>query len=80
MSRNHPMSRLHTVASLPLADRVPIHGVPTGPRDHSWRATEPATLVWAEAQDGGDWNVKVPHRDKVMLSKGTIRRTADGDY
>jgi dipeptidyl aminopeptidase/acylaminoacyl peptidase len=59
----------HTIASLPLADRVPIHGVPTGPREFSWRATEPATLIWAEAQDGGDWNVNVPHRDKVMSSK-----------
>jgi dipeptidyl aminopeptidase/acylaminoacyl peptidase len=59
----------HTVASLPLADRVPIHGVPTGPRDFFWRATDPATLVWAEALDGGDWNVKVPSRDKIMLSK-----------
>jgi dipeptidyl aminopeptidase/acylaminoacyl peptidase len=60
---------VHRVASLPLADRVPIHGVPTGPRDFSWRETEPATLVWAEALDGGDWNVKVPARDKVMLQK-----------
>ena len=59
----------HTIASLPLADRVPIHGVPEGPRDFSWRATEPATLLWAEALDKGDWNVKVPERDKVMLSK-----------
>ena len=59
----------HTIASLPLADRVPIHGVPTGPRDFSWRATDPATLIWAEALDGGDWNVKVPARDKVMLQK-----------
>ncbi len=59
----------HTIASLPLADRVPIHGVPTGPRDFAWRATEPATLTWAEAQDGGDWNVEVPHRDKVVSSK-----------
>lgn len=59
----------HTIASLPLADRVPINGVPLGPRDFSWRATEPATLVWAEAQDGGDWNVTVPARDKVMLQK-----------
>jgi dipeptidyl aminopeptidase/acylaminoacyl peptidase len=58
-----------TIASLPLADRVPIHGVPTGPRDFAWRATEPATLTWAEAQDGGDWNVEVPHRDKVVSSK-----------
>jgi dipeptidyl aminopeptidase/acylaminoacyl peptidase len=57
------------IASLPLADRVPIHGVPLGPRDFSWRATEPATLVWAEALDGGDWNVKVPARDKILLLK-----------
>jgi dipeptidyl aminopeptidase/acylaminoacyl peptidase len=59
----------HTIASLPLADRVPIHGVPLGPRDFDWRATDPATLVWAEALDGGDWNVNVPNRDKIMLSK-----------
>ncbi|MEO7732120.1 MAG: prolyl oligopeptidase family serine peptidase [Kofleriaceae bacterium] len=54
------------LAQLPIADRVPIHGVPTGPREHSWRPSEPATLVWAEALDKGDWNVKVPARDKVM--------------
>jgi dipeptidyl aminopeptidase/acylaminoacyl peptidase len=60
---------LHPVASLPLADRVPIHGVPTGPRGFSWRATEPATLVWAEALDKGDWNVKVPARDRVVMHK-----------
>jgi dipeptidyl aminopeptidase/acylaminoacyl peptidase len=59
----------HTIASLPLADRVPIAGVPVGPRDFSWRATDPATLVWAEALDGGDWKVNVPARDKVMLLK-----------
>jgi dipeptidyl aminopeptidase/acylaminoacyl peptidase len=61
--------RVHTIASLPLEDRVPIAGVPLGPRDFSWRATEPATLVWAEALDGGDWKVKVPARDKVLLQK-----------
>ncbi len=59
----------HTIASLPLADRVPIRGVPTGPRDFSWRPTAPATLVWAEALDGGDWKVKVPARDKILLIK-----------
>lgn len=62
----------HTIASRPLADRVPIHGVPLGPRDFSWRATDPATLVWAEALDGGDWNVKVPNRDKVLLLKAPL--------
>ena len=58
-----------TIARLPLADRVPVHGVPEGPRGFGWRATEPATLVWAEALDKGDWNVEVPARDKVMTWK-----------
>jgi dipeptidyl aminopeptidase/acylaminoacyl peptidase len=64
--RSHVL--VHTIASLPLADRVPIAGVPLGPRDFSWRATAPATIVWAEALDGGDWNVTVPARDKILLS------------
>ena len=67
---------VHTIASLPLADRVPIGGVPVGPREFSWRATEPATLVWAEALDGGDWNVKVPARDKIMLLKAPFNSPA----
>jgi dipeptidyl aminopeptidase/acylaminoacyl peptidase len=66
----------HTIATLPLADRVPIHGEPLGPREFDWRATEPATLVWAEALDGGDWNVKVPARDKVMLQKAPFTAPA----
>jgi dipeptidyl aminopeptidase/acylaminoacyl peptidase len=66
----------HTIASLPLADRVPIHGVPTGPRDFSWRATDPATLVYAEALDGGDWNVNVSPRDKIMLLKAPFTSPA----
>ncbi len=56
-----------TAASLPLAEQVPIDGVPTGPRDLSWRPTEPATLVWAEALDGGNPKTKVPNRDRLML-------------
>jgi dipeptidyl aminopeptidase/acylaminoacyl peptidase len=68
--------QVHTVASLPLADRVPIAGVPVGPRDFSWRATEPATLVWAEALDGGDWKVKVPTRDKILLQKAPFNSPA----
>ncbi|MEX3639913.1 prolyl oligopeptidase family serine peptidase [Paraburkholderia sp. BR14320] len=58
----------HKIASRPLMERVPIHGVPTGPRQFSWRTTEPATLVWAEALDGGDWNVNAPQRDRLMTS------------
>ena len=57
------------IATLPLADRVPVHGVPTGPRGFNWRDNEPATLIWSEALDGGDWKQKVPNRDKVMIQK-----------
>jgi len=55
-----------TVAALPLADEVPTHGVPTGPREISWRATAPHTLFWIEALDGGNPIVEVPHRDRLM--------------
>ena len=56
----------HSLASLPLEDRVPIEGVATGPRRFQWRPTEPATLIWAEALDDGDPRKKVPHRDRLM--------------
>jgi dipeptidyl aminopeptidase/acylaminoacyl peptidase len=72
--RSHALA--HTIASLPLADRVPIDGVPLGPREFSWRATDPATLVWAEALDGGDWNVKVPARDKILFLKAPFNSPA----
>lgn len=55
-----------TIARQPLADRVPVHGVPEGPINFDWRATEPATLVWSEALDKGDWNVDVPERDRLV--------------
>lgn len=42
------------VARMPMGDNIPMQGVPTGPRNVTWRATAPATLVWVEAQDGGD--------------------------
>jgi dipeptidyl aminopeptidase/acylaminoacyl peptidase len=73
-NRAHVMVR--TIASSPLADRVPIHGVPTGPREFSWRPTDPATLVWAEALDGGDWNVKVADRDRILLQKAPFTAPA----
>lgn len=54
------------LADLPLADTTPIGGVPTGPRNHEWRASAPATLLWVEALDEGDPKQQVPHRDAVM--------------
>ena len=55
-----------TVAYLPLADEVPTHGVPLGPRGASWRATAPHQLYWVEALDGGNPVAEVPHRDRLM--------------
>jgi dipeptidyl aminopeptidase/acylaminoacyl peptidase len=57
----------YKLASLPLADQVPIGGVPTGPRNYRWRPTAPATLVWVEALDGGDPKKKVPFRDRALM-------------
>lgn len=60
---------VYKLASLPLADQIPTDGAPTGPRNPRWRPTEPATLVWAEALDGGDPRKKVPYRDRVLTLK-----------
>lgn len=60
---------IHRVANLPLADTVPIDGVPMGPRNYGWRPTEPATLVWVEALDEGDPRREVPHRDRILMSR-----------
>jgi dipeptidyl aminopeptidase/acylaminoacyl peptidase len=55
------------LASLPLAEHVPLEGVLTGPRDYEWVATQPATLVWAEALDGGDSRARVPYHDHLLF-------------
>jgi dipeptidyl aminopeptidase/acylaminoacyl peptidase len=55
-----------TIASLPVADEVPVHGQPLGPRSVSWRPTALHTLFWIEALDNGDPVAKVPHRDRLM--------------
>jgi len=60
----------YKLASLPLADQVPIDGVPTGPRNYRWRPTDPATLVWVEALDGGDPKKRAPNRDRILMLKG----------
>lgn len=64
----------YTVANLPLQDRVPIDGVPTGPRSESWIATRPATLLWVEALDDGDPRKKVPHRDRLLTLEAPFQQ------
>lgn len=60
---------VYKVASLPLADQVPIDGVTTGPRSVRWHPTQPATLVWVKALDNGDPKKKVAHRDSILMLK-----------
>ena len=62
-------TRVATVASMPLADEVPVHGVPVGPRAVGWRDTAPHTLYWVEALDGGDPVAEATHRDRLMRLK-----------
>lgn len=60
---------VHRVADLPLRDNVPtpFDAVAPGPRAVQWRADAPATLVWTEAQDGGDPRTPAEVRDRVLM-------------
>jgi dipeptidyl aminopeptidase/acylaminoacyl peptidase len=57
---------VYKVASIPLQDNLPVQGVPVGPRSYDWIPTEAATLVWAEALDGGNPRAKAALRDKLV--------------
>ncbi len=54
------------IADAPLAEAVPIGGVPTGRRGIAWHDNHPARLLWVEAQDEGNPKKKVTHRDAVF--------------
>ena len=56
----------YKVASLPLAEHVPLNGVRTGPRSIEWLPEKPATLTWVEALDGGNPKETVPNRDRIL--------------
>jgi len=62
-------SPVRRIVDLPLRDNIPLGfgSVPTGPRSHEWRDDAPATLVWAEALDGGDARAEASERDRVFL-------------
>ncbi len=64
------------IAREPAAESVPVRGVPTGSRDFEWRANEPATLIYAEALDGGDWKSTVPERDRVLMMRAPFNDKA----
>jgi dipeptidyl aminopeptidase/acylaminoacyl peptidase len=54
------------IADLPVSDEVPRQGVPTGPRMVTFEESVPASLVWAEALDGGDPRAAAEHRDRLL--------------
>ncbi|WP_332656012.1 alpha/beta hydrolase family protein [Brevundimonas sp.] len=60
---------VHRVADLPLRDNIPtpFDATAPGPRSVSWRADAPSTLVWVEAQDGGDPRTPAEVRDRVFM-------------
>jgi dipeptidyl aminopeptidase/acylaminoacyl peptidase len=61
---------VHQVTDRPLADDLPIafDAVPAGPRNVGWRADTAATLVWAEAQDGGDPDRATEFHDRLLAA------------
>ncbi len=66
---------VHLLADLPLADEVPLQGVPKGPRAIEWQPLKPASLIWVEALDEGDPEKDAPFRDKIM----TLRAPFTGE-
>jgi dipeptidyl aminopeptidase/acylaminoacyl peptidase len=62
---------LKTFHERPLMEVLPkgFMACETGKRSIRWRADEGATLVWAEAQDGGDPEKEVDFRDNVYQQR-----------
>ncbi|WP_460537363.1 alpha/beta hydrolase family protein [Chitinimonas naiadis] len=61
--------KIKTIAEQPLLERMPSgnDAVQPGPRNFGWRNDAPATLYWAEAQDGGDPAKEAAIRDSIFL-------------
>ncbi len=61
--------QVRLIAELSLQESVPtaFGSVPTGPRELTWRADAPATLMWVEALDDGDAGRPADQRDQLFL-------------
>ena len=66
------------IADLPLVEGLPSgnDAVREGVRSVSWRSDAPATLVWAEATDGGDPARQVEVRDVVKMQAAPFNASA----
>ncbi|HPA51208.1 MAG TPA: prolyl oligopeptidase family serine peptidase [Thermoanaerobaculia bacterium] len=58
-----------TLVEKPVQDAIPVafDATEAGRREFDWRDDAPATIVFAEAQDGGDPANDVPFRDRLFL-------------
>lgn len=67
-----------TIEEVPLTEELPqgFMSVRTGKRSIGWRNDEPATLVYAEALDGGDPEKEVEYRDEVFTWKAPFDKQA----
>jgi dipeptidyl aminopeptidase/acylaminoacyl peptidase len=61
-------ANVRELANVDLQERVGLSSdaVEQGLRDPEWRSDAPATVVWAEALDGGDPSVKADKRDRLL--------------
>ncbi len=48
------------------AETIPIEGVRVGPRMVTWSPTDPSTLIWVAAGDGGDPRAPAEVRDRIF--------------
>ncbi len=60
---------VETIVEVPLIEDLPkgFMAVRTGRRDIEWRSDKPATIVFANALDGGDPEMEVEFRDEVFV-------------
>ncbi len=70
---------VHLVADTPLEEGLPPgnDAVSPGIRDVEWRVDAPATLVWSEAQDGGDPAKATEVRDIVYTQAAPFTAKAE---
>ncbi|AZI68013.1 S9 family peptidase [Kaistella daneshvariae] len=66
-----------TVNEIPLNEIMPkgFSSVRKGKRNMSWRDDQPATLVYAEALDGGDQSKDMEFRDEIFLWEAPFSAT-----
>lgn len=62
---------VQNLVNVPLADHLPtgFDAVINGPRAFGWRADQPQTYFWVEAQDEGNPNKKVSIRDIIYTQE-----------